>query len=278
MTTLTPAAQAPARRADLERVRLRTGGIVASEALKLITVRSTWWSIGVSVVLALALALTLGASFTADTAMMLGGPALVASGATVHLQFVGLVIAVLGALTIGGEYSTGMIRSTYTAVPRRLPSLLARGAVVAVAAFLVGVVTCVGSFLIIAPMLAAKGAEASLIADGVLQSLLGGAFYLAVIGAFAVGVAALLRSTAAAIGISVGVLFVLPIVASIAGALLQAEWIDEASRFLLSNLGLTLTSLPGEGLISGPEAVLASLAWVAVVWIPALIVTRLRDV
>lgn len=275
---MTAQAPAPARRPEFEGVRLRSSGIIASEALKLTTVRSTWWSFGVSIVLALGLALLLGASFTPDTASVLGADTLLLSGATAHLQFVGLVVAVLGALSIGGEYSTGMIRSTYTAVPKRLSSLLARGGVVAVASFLVGVVTTVGSFLIIAAMLAPDGVEGSLLADGVLAGLLGGAFYLAVIGAFSVGLAALLRSTAAAIGISVGVLFVLPIIASIAGALLDAPWIEDASRFLLSNLGLTLTSLPADAGIDAPVAVLACVAWILAVWIPALLVTRLRDV
>ncbi|MWV57643.1 hypothetical protein [Rathayibacter sp. VKM Ac-2754] len=272
-------AQAPAvRRPDLDGVRLRAGGVIASEVLKLATVRSTWWSFGICIVLALGLALLLGASFTPDTASVLGAPTLVVSGATAHLQFVGLVVAVLGALSIGGEYSTGMIRSTYTAVPKRLPSLLARGGVVAIASFLVGVVTTVGSFLIIAAMLAPEGVDVSLFDDGVLAGLLGGAFYLAVIGAFSVGLAALVRSTAAAIGLSVGALFVLPIVASLAGALLEARWIDDASPYLLSNLGLTLSSLPGQGLIEAPAAALASVAWVLAVWMPALLVTRLRDV
>lgn len=276
----TPGSVSTARPA-LDGVRLRTGGIVASEVLKLTTVRSTWWSIGVSVVLALALALVLGASFTTNDPQSVIGidPAgLLASGSTVHLQFVGLVIAVLGALSIGGEYSTGMIRSTYTAVPRRLPSLLARGAVVALASFAVGLVTCFGSYVIIAPMLEPKGIEASLVDDGILVSLIGGAFYLAVVGAFAVGLAAMLRSTAAAIGIAVGVLFVLPIITSITGSLLRAEWIDEASRYLLSNLGSTLASLPGEGALDAPVAIVTALGWVAAVWIPALLVTRLRDV
>ncbi|MDY0913556.1 hypothetical protein [Rathayibacter festucae] len=276
---MTATAQGPAR-ASAPPVRLRLDGVVLSELLKLATVRSTWWSVVVSVLLALALALALGAVVTPPEEGSVS--AFVAGGSTLHLQFVGLVIAVLGALSLGGEYSTGMIRSTYTAVPRRIPSLVARGGVVAAASFAVGVLTCVGSFAVIAAMLAGKGAQASLLDDGVLGSLLGGGLSLAVIGAFSVGVAALLRSTAAAIGVSVGVLFVLPLLATIAGGLLQAQRIADVSPYLLSNLGLALSSVPSEG--SGVEqigttsALLASAAWVLAVWVPALTVTRVRDV
>jgi len=276
---MTATAQRPPR-ADAAPVRLRFDGVVLSELLKLVTVRSTWWSIGICVVLALALALALGAVIVPPPGSSASG--LVAGGSTLHLQFVGLVVAVLGALSLGGEYSTGMIRSTYTAVPRRVPSLAARGLVVGAACFLIGVVTCVGSFAVIAPQLAAKGASASLLEDGVLGSLLGGALSLAVIGVFSVGVAALLRSTAAAIGVSVGVLFVLPLLATIAGGLLHAQWIADVSPYLLSNLGLALSSVPSEGSgveqISTTSALLASAAWVLAAWVPALTATRVRDV
>ncbi|MCJ1702339.1 ABC transporter permease [Rathayibacter sp. VKM Ac-2926] len=276
---MTATAPRPVRDAS-SGVRLRLDGVVLSELLKLVTVRSTWWSIVVSVLLALALALALGAVVEPPKEGSVS--AFVAGGATLHLQFVGLVIAVLGALSLGGEYSTGMIRSTYTAVPRRVPSLLARGVVVAVASFVVGVLTCVGSFAVIGGMLAVKGTPTSLLDDGVLGSLLGGGLFLAVIGAFSVAVAALLRSTAAAIGLSVGVLFVLPLLASIAGGLLQAQWIIDVSPYLLSNLGLALSSVPSEGSgveqISTTSALLASAGWLLAVWVPALTATRVRDV
>ncbi|MCJ1686390.1 ABC transporter permease [Rathayibacter sp. VKM Ac-2927] len=276
---MTATAPRPVRDAS-SGVRVRLDGVVLSELLKLVTVRSTWWSIVVSVLLALALALALGAVVAPPKEGSVS--AFVAGGATLHLQFVGLVIAVLGALSLGGEYSTGMIRSTYTAVPRRVPSLLARGVVVAVASFVVGVLTCVGSFAVIGGMLAAKGTPTSLLDDGVLGSLLGGGLSLAVIGAFSVAVAALLRSTAAAIGLSVGVLFVLPLLASIAGGLLQAQWIIDVSPYLLSNLGLALSSVPSEGSgveqISTTSALLASAGWLLAVWVPALTATRVRDV
>jgi len=276
---MTATAPSPVRPAASP-ARLRLDGIVLSELLKLVTVRSTWWSIGVSVVLALGLALALGSAVEPPTSGSASG--LVAGGSTLHLQFVGLIIAVLGALSLGGEYSTGMIRSTYTAVPRRVPSLVARGIVVGAASFLVGVITCVGSFALIAPPLAAKGAQVSLLEGGVLGGLLGGAFSLAVIGVFSVGIAALVRSTAAAIGLAVGVLFVLPLIATIASGLMDVQWIADVSPYLLSNLGLALASVPSEGSgveeISTTSALLASAAWVLAVWVPALTVTRVRDV
>ncbi|QHC59956.1 ABC transporter permease subunit [Rathayibacter sp. VKM Ac-2760] len=273
---MTTTARASASRPSATGARLRLDGVLHSELLKLVTVRSTWWSIAISVLLALALALAIGSAATLEEGT--SAAALVAGGTTVHLQFVGLVIAVLGALSVGGEYSTGMIRSTYTAVPRRLPSLVGRGVVVAAASFVVGLVTCSGSLAIIAPLLAGKGVTVPPLTDGLLASILGGAFYLAVVGAVSVGLGALLRSTAAAIGVSVGLLFVLPIITSIAGGLIHADWIVDASRFLLSNIGVSLAELPGAGAISDIGSVLAALGWVVAVWVPALLVTRVRDV
>ncbi|KZX20104.1 ABC transporter permease [Rathayibacter tanaceti] len=264
------------RRSALDGVRLRPGGVVASEVLKLVTVRSTWWSIGVAVVLSLGLAAILASDIAGEPIAELA-TARAVRASSVHLQVIGLVIAVLGALSIGGEYATGMIRSTYTAVPRRLPSLLARAGVVAGAAFLVGTVTTAGSFTLISSGLASRGAAPVL--DGeVFGALLGGAFYLAVVGAFSVGIGALLRSSAAAIGISVGVLFVLPVVAALAGALLRAQWVADASPYLLSRLGGTLSDLPDDSGIGLAAAVAGALGWALVALVPALVATRVRDV
>ncbi|MET0590911.1 MAG: ABC transporter permease subunit [Naasia sp.] len=255
-------------------------GVLRSEWIKLTTVRSTYWTIGIAVLLAFGMAALLGLTFSLPGS---GAPAGAAAAfglqaATISLTFVALPIAVLGALAVTGEYGTGMIRSSFQAVPRRLPVLAAKAIVIGATGLVVGLVTTFGSFLIAAPLMGAQGTAPALSDEGTVAGLIGGAVYLAVVAVFGLGVGALVRNSAAAISIAVGLLFVAPIVLSLLGALLQAEWAQEASKYLLSNAGADLYAPPAGGVLELPIALAALAGWLLAAWIPALVLTRTRDV
>jgi ABC-2 type transport system permease protein len=148
-----------------------------------------------------------------------------------------LAIGVLGALVVTGEYATGMIRTTFSTVPRRLTTLAAKGVAFALAAFAVSLVACLATFLIGQSILAGKGIDASLGDPGVAHTVIGGALYLTAVGLLGLGLGALLRSTAVAVGALVGVLMVVPIIFGF----MPASVSDAAYRYLPMPAGTAVT-------------------------------------
>jgi ABC-2 type transport system permease protein len=151
---------------------------------------------------------------------------------------------VLAVLAVSTEYSTGMIRTTLTAMPRRT-TVLAAKATVLTAAVLVGApLGVLGSVLagrLILPgngFTVAKGYQPLSLTDGpTLRAAAGSVLYLALIALLSVGIAALVRDSAAAIGTVLGLLYLFPIV-------LQVVTDPTAKRHLQqiapSNAGLTI--------------------------------------
>ena len=249
--------------------------VLKSEWLKLVTVRSTFWTTAVALLLSAGLALLLGAALQPDGTG--GGSGLALVGATVGLSFVALVVGVLGVLAIGGEYATLQIRSSYTAVPRRWPALVAKALVVGLWSFVLGLVVTFGSFAVLAAFFGGKGIGVSL-TGGTVGALIGGAGYLAIVGMFAVGLGALVRASAAGITILTALLFVAPIIVAIFAQLLRAEWASKVGDYLLSSAGGVLFAGPGDTAIPLWTALLTLAGWIAVAWVPALVLTRARDV
>ncbi len=254
---------------------ISAAGVLRSELLKLLTVRSTYWTTAVSLLIAAIAAIGVGLAVHPGSAARAAAVAPVAS--TVPLSFVALVVGVLGVLAIGGEYATLQIRSSYTAVPRRWPALLAKAVVVAAWSFVLGLVATFGAFAVIAACFAGQGAAPGLTAADV-GMLVGGAAYLAVIGAFAVGLGALVRSSAAGITVLTALLFVAPIILGLVATLTDADWASTASQYLLSQAGGVLFAAPGGDGIALWAAWLTLVCWLLAVWLPALLLTLGRDV
>jgi ABC-type transport system involved in multi-copper enzyme maturation permease subunit len=122
-----------------------------------------------------------------------------------------LVVAVLGALTISAEYSTGMIRTALAAQPNRTAYLAAKATAFTLVAFVAGVATTVLSFLVGQAVLTRTHQTASLSDPGVPRSMIGGGLFLAGCGLFSMTVAVALRHTAAAITATTAVLFIGPV-------------------------------------------------------------------
>lgn len=275
MTTIAPAA-APVRAFVPTGSGLSFGGELRSEWIKLRTVRSTIWSYATVIVI------SLGMSALMSGALDLGGREIPAAEQATFLSqpavfgvfFGQLVVAVLGVLAISGEYSTGMIRSSITAVPRRLPMLAAKAIVLVVCTFVVGLASTVGSALVAMLMLAGEGITPSLTDPDLLLPLLGGALYLALVSAFALGVGAILRSSAGGIAAALGIVLLLPIVLS----MIPAEWAADLAPYILSNAGLAFFGLDLGG--AGLEVwqnVLIVLGWVAVSLAGAAVLLKRRD-
>ena len=180
----------------------------------------------------------LGAMFAAITASQTTGFEPGATAISTSLTgtfFAQLAVGVLGVLLITGEYSTGMIRSSLTVVPSRLPMLWGKLAVFAGTVFLTMLAASFTSFFVGQALLGDQ-LSASLSDPGALRSVLGAALYLTVAGLTAIALGALLRNTAAAITTFVAVFFVIPPLTN----LLPTSLTDHFVQYLPSNAGAVM--------------------------------------
>jgi ABC-2 type transport system permease protein len=175
-----------------------------AELTKARTVRSTWWSLGVAVVLSIGLSGLLALSLR---------DARLASGSVwdpVRFGYFGvtiglIVLVVFGVLLVSAEFTSGTIRASLAAVPRRNVFLGAKALAGTAIAVVVSVVIGFGAFLLAQPLLGERGV--SLAEPGALRAVLGTCAFLALMSVFAMGVAAMLRSTALCLGIMIPILF-----------------------------------------------------------------------
>ena len=220
MSTLTSAAarSTTVRRHPPQRVTF--AHVVQSEWIKFWSLRSTVWTLAATVALMAAVSY-LAVFFTAreaynpatkpqDAAILvalLHDPSVVITGA----DLAKLVVAVLGVLVITGEYSTGMIRTTLTAVPRRLPTLWAKAVVLAVVTAATAAVGVVLAWLVALPTLHAHGAALDLADAQTRRILLGGVLYLVAVSLLAFAIGAIVRFSAAALATVLGLLLVVEV-------------------------------------------------------------------
>jgi ABC-2 type transport system permease protein len=226
-----------------QRARVTQARVALSEWTKFVSLRSTLWSLGVGVLLTIAFPIVFAAVTGSHWAHMSAADRAGRQPLDIALAGVNvaqLAIAVLGVLVVTGEYSTGMIRSTLIAVPKRLPVLWAKLAVHAVVSFVLMVpAVFIGFFASQAILSRHHILQISFGDPGVARSLLGGAVYVMLVGIFALGIGALVRSTAGGIATFAGIFFVIPPLMNI----LPASWNDAISKYLPSEAGRQLFSL-----------------------------------
>lgn len=210
--------------------------VLRSEWTKFRSLRSTVITLLVAVVLTVGL----GALFSAVTASQFSKfrPQQQASFNAVFtslggITFSQLALGVLGVLLVTGEYSTGMIRASLTAVPRRLPVLWAKLAVFAAVVLVVSLVASFVSFYLGQSLLSGPRLNASIADPGALRSVVGSALYVTVAGMIGVALGALLRNTAAGITTFVALFFVVPPLT----LLLPSTWTANFVQYLPSNAG-----------------------------------------
>jgi ABC-2 type transport system permease protein len=260
---------------------LTPAGVLHSEWIKLRSLRSTVWSFAIIVVVSLGMAVLLSATvdFGGQTPPEELQESIVLQAATFGLYFGQLIVAVLGVLVISGEYATGMIRSTLTAVPKRIPALAAKAVVLFVATFLVGLLSTFASLLVALPLLSANGVEAELSNANLFGNLVLAAVYLALVAVFALGVGTILRSSAGGIAAALGVILLLPTVLQVIAGLTGADWASDLMPYLLSNAGTGMFTPP----MGGAESLeqwqysLVVIGWAAVALLGGALLLRKRD-
>lgn len=196
--------------------RLKFSGVVRSEFIKITSLRSTVallvsiivLGLGVSVALAMTM-VDAGVPDAPSVGFMLDQVTL---GTVLFGQ---LIAAVLGALIICGEYSSGTIQPTLIATPSRLPVLGAKALVLFLMTTAAALIATFGSWAATYPMFAAVDLTVGLTAPGVVMSLVGGSIYVGLSAILGLGIGTLLRSVAASVATAISVMLLLPIVLSV---------------------------------------------------------------
>ena len=226
-----------------ERSRVTQARVALSEWTKFVSLRSTRWSLGVGMLLTIALPIVFAAVTASHWAHMSAAERADRHPLDIALAGVNvaqLAIAVLGVLVISGEYSTGMIRSSLIAVPKRLPVLWAKIAVYAAVSFILTLPAVIIAFFASQAILSRHHILQISFGDpGVARSVLGGALYVTLVGIFALGIGTILRNTAGGIAAFAGIFFVIPPLMNI----LPTSWNNAISQYLPSEAGRQLFSL-----------------------------------
>jgi ABC-2 type transport system permease protein len=246
------------------------GQVARMEWIKLRSVRSTWW-LQVFIVLGMiGSGIGVGAGYRSHvpvaTAAQIVNNAL---GGAVLAQ---LLIGALGVLAVTGEYSSGMVRSTFAAIPRRSLVLAAKMTTFGLVAFAVGEVASLAAF--VAGQAAISGSpvpRASLADPSVLRPVLLTGAYLAVVGLLGLGLGTVIRHTGGAIGVLFGALFVPMFLAALFGPAGIAV-VKFVPLFILINSVAVVTPVPdtlsawaGMGVLCGYAAVVLAVGrWLLV--------------
>lgn len=234
MTTAT----APAR----PNVRVTQLRVARSEWTKFRSVRSTYWSALITLLLIIGIGILVCVIFNARWPHL--NPHERADFKPLRANLAGvnfaqLAVGVLGVLVITAEYTTGMIRATLSAVPKRLPVLWAKTLVFAGVAFLLALPSVFIVFFAGQAILAGQHINISISHPGVVRALIGAALYLMVMGVFGLGLGAILRSTAGGISALAAIVFVLPPIIG----LFPTSFANSVDPYLPSNAGGALWTI-----------------------------------
>jgi ABC-2 type transport system permease protein len=248
---------------------------VRSEWTKIRSVASTVWTLSVAAVVTVAL----GALISFVTRREFGGPSPQRrSFDPTYTSFAGmslgqLAMIVFGVLVVSNEYSTGMIRVSLAAVPRRATFLFSKVAVATALAFVVSLATSFAAFFVGQALLGPH--RASLGDPGVLRAVVGGGLYMTLITMFSMGVAAMLRSPLLSLGILMPFFF---LISNILGNVPATEKIG---RYLPDQAGSRIMQVvhgTGDDIPYGPWGGLGIMAlWVIAALLGGYVLLRRRD-
>ncbi|MBO0820539.1 MAG: ABC transporter permease, partial [Nocardiopsaceae bacterium] len=205
---------------------------MSSEWTKLRTLRSTYWTLAVMVVVGVGLAIGICSAVSATWKSSSVG----LDGASTSLSMFGilgpLILMVLGSLVVTSEYSNGMIRTSLTAQPRRVQLFAGKLIVFTGVALITALVTSFLSFAIGQGILSSTGESQSLSDPNVMRAVLGAALYVTVLGMMAYAIGTILRHTAGTIATTAGLFFVLPMITNFLPSSVQDDvmkWLPTAA-------------------------------------------------
>ena len=266
--TTGPATPGPA---PVPSLTVRARDVLACEWTKLVSVRSTYWTMLVAVVTPVAISALVAA--TLGSAPQRGAPIDPLLPGLLSLEYAVLSVAVLGVLAFSTEYGTGLIRTTFAAMPRRRAVLAAKAGVLGLVTMAAGELVAFVSFFLVQAILSGHHLGVSLSAPGVPGAVLAEGLLLFVVAMLGLAVGAIVRHTAGGIAAVVGVIIVPGIL-----AVLPAPWGNRLGRFTLVDAAHQVTALhPAANLFAPALSLVVLLAWPALALLAAALMITRRD-
>jgi len=254
--------------------------LMRSEWTKLKSLRSTWWSLATMVLLSVGFSITACAVYSHDYPTLDPSTQAEFRQDTIGLilqpgvEFAALAVCVLGVMLMTSEYSTGMIRATTLAAPKRTSALLAKAATFGGLIFVLSELVAIPSFLIGSALTSAH-AHTSITDPTTIRAILAFGLYMAAMGLIALSIGTLVRHTAAGISIVLALQFVLPGVLS----LIPGSVGQHISNALPSGASVIVSSGHNATDIYSPaQGLLILVAWTVVLGGAALATIKRRDV
>jgi ABC-2 type transport system permease protein len=253
-------------------VAVRARDVLTSEWTKLCSVRSTYWTLLVAV--ATPIALSALVAVTLANAPRKGAPHVdpLLPG-LLSQEYAVLAVGVLGVLAFSAEYSTGLVRTTFTAVPHRRAVLAAKTAVLGAITLAAGEVVAFVTFALVQAVLSGRHLGVSLSRPGVPGAVLAAGLLLFVVATMGLGLGVIVRHTAGGIAALVGLILVPTILLA-----LPAPWGARIGRFTLADAALQVTALhPATNLFAPAWSLLILLVWPALTLLAAALLITRRD-
>lgn len=247
--------------------------VVRSEWIKFRSLRSTRYALAAVALAIIGLGVFMAIGEVVADDVSRKGTVDALGGSLSGVGFAELLASALGVLLVTGEYSSGSIRLTFTAVPRRLTVLVAKAVVAALTVFTTAMVSTLLAFTVAQRLLARDDITLSWTAPGVPRALIGAALYLAVVSVMGVGFGWLLRSTAGALMALFAVFYLLPIIE----ILLPASTGDRIGPYLPSNAGSAVMRLAPGPLLEPWTGFAVFVGYALLMLAGAALVLRRRD-
>jgi ABC-2 type transport system permease protein len=255
---------------------VRSRDVLFFEWTKLRSVRSNYWTLSIAAVVSVGVTVIVAHSISSAPGARAGAPSALSPLTASFLGYAEYAIlpaAILGVLAFTSEFSTGLIRTTLVAVPRRRAVLWGKAAVVAAIALLAGELLAFISFFLAQAIL--SGQHGGLSLSGHAGPVLAAGVLMPACVLAGLGLGAIIRHTAGAIAATVGVIYLVPALC----LFLPSPWRDDLGRFTLGFAAYQVTAPhPQHGLLSPAQSMLVILAWPTASLLAAAFVLTRRDV
>jgi ABC-2 type transport system permease protein len=275
----TPSAQAPRQAAEQTAgpapappPAVRARDVLLCEWTKFRSVRSTYWTLLIAAVAAVGLSAIEAQALAAHPAPP-GAPVNSLTISFLGLPDAVLAVGVLGVLTFSTEFTTGLVRTTFAAVPRRRAVLAAKAVVLGAVALIAGEVLAFASFFLTQAILSGAGRGLSLSHPGAVRAVLAAGLLLPVFAMLALGLGAIIRHTAGAI-VTLFAAIYLPLIL----LTLPQPWNTRIDRFTATIAAYQVVSAhPNPSLLSPGLSLLVLIAWPAATLLAAAFLITRRD-
>ncbi|MDT0262029.1 ABC transporter permease subunit [Jatrophihabitans lederbergiae] len=257
-------------------MKVTQGRVIKSEWTKFRSLRSTLITLVVSVILTIGLGTLISAVTASHWSQSSPGDRADFNAVVTSLdgiRFSQLAVGVLGVLLISGEYATGMIRASLTAVPKRLPVLWAKLSVFTGVVGIISIISTFIAFFLGQAMLSSQHLQVTISSPDALRMVAGAGIYVLLVGLIGMALGGLMRNTAAGISSLVALFFVIPPVLN----LLPKSWANNIGPYLPSNAGESFWGHPNGVHLSALAGLLVLCGWTAAAIAAAAVRLKSQD-